>query len=147
MGGEGFSGPESRQEVQKRLEGESHVEKQPALELIVDISEADLHESQSSYAVGKGFENFGEMPAIERAEFWVIENNVSDNYLKAEAAAKEAGLDREAQLGYKIRALEARMSALARSIDKKHIKEFHRLDEINAGLKEKKDKLPKLNQG
>lgn len=135
MGEGGFRPESARQETPRVPEVAEKVEKATAPELIVDISELDLHESQSSFAIGRGFESFDEMPPIERAEFWAIESGVGDNYSEAEKAAKEAGLDREGQLKYKIRALEARMKALSRSSDKGHIREIHSLDDIGEALK------------
>lgn len=134
---EGGFGPEStRPEVPRIQEIELVVEKGSTPELVVNISEAHLQESQSSFAIGRGFEKFEEIPPIERAEFWTIENGVGNNYLEAEKAAIEAGLDRKGQLGYKTRALEARMSALSRSSDKGDLEEFHSLDKIGTTIKQ-----------
>jgi hypothetical protein len=132
--GEGRYRPEGA-ETPRRVEA-VRVVPEVTPELIINISEADLLESQSSFAIGRGFKTFGEVPPIERAEFWTRENGVENNYLEAEKAAIEAGLDRKGQLDYKIKALEARMSALSRSDNKGDIKEFHSLDEIGSSLRQ-----------
>jgi len=134
--GEGWPRPESGGEAPRIREVEGTVEKQRTPELIVTISETELEESKLSFAKGRSFEKFEDMPPIERAEFWAIENGVPDNYLETEKAAKEAGLDRKGQLGYKIRALEGRVGALSRSLDKGDIKEFHSLDKVGTSLRQ-----------
>lgn len=143
MGEGGFRPPEYTGEMPTDRVGEQapRYESRPGREdrgspeLIVDINESDLQESQSIFAVGRGFESFDQMPPLVRAEYWTIESGVGDNYLRAEAAAKEAGLDRKQQLEYKVKALEARMNALARSSNKGHIEEFQTLDNIGEALR------------
>lgn len=142
MGEGGFSWESVRQESQPGLpEAKEAVEVKTSPELIVDSSEADLHESQQSYAIGRGFEDFDKMPPLERAIFWTIESGVGDNYIRAESAAKEAGLDRRQQLEYKIKALESRMGALARSSNEAHITEFYSLDKIGGTLRQELKEL------
>lgn len=139
--GEGWPRPESGGESSRTREAEGRVENRGTPELIVTISETDLLESQTSYAIGRGFKKFEEVPPIERAEFWTVENGVPNNYLEAEKAAKEAGLDRKQQLGYKIRALEGRMSALSYSANKVDVREFRSLDKVGASLRQELAKL------
>ncbi|QQS39414.1 hypothetical protein IPM62_02260 [Candidatus Woesebacteria bacterium] len=61
--------------------------------------------------------------------------------MKAEKAAVEAGLDRKEQLDYMIKALEARMRALSRSLNKADIIEFQSLDNIGQSLRQEHAKL------
>jgi len=104
-------------------------------EPVFTISKSDLLDGQRIYAEGRGFKSFDEIPAIERADFWVRENGWPDNYIEAEKAAKEAGLEPKEVLDFKIRALGARMDALSRSDSDADKKEFRDLDKIGELLR------------
>ena len=137
----GYVPPEARVEVSPVRETELPAEREAARELVVNISREALNESQSSYAVAQGFENFEKMPAISRANFWALESGVRGNHRRAEKAAKEAGLDPKSQLEYKIKALKTRMTALARSTDRGNLDEFYKLDRICQASEQKLTEL------